>query len=256
MSELKLGGKVAIVTGAARGIGRAIALELARCGADVVISDKGHADLAAGVVKEIEAVGRQAFFFQGDVGNRAQDEEMFAQTIARFGRLDILVNNAGKGLRRKLLDLEPADVESQLSVLVWGAFHCTQLAARQFIRQGSGGNIVCITSVHAFRPYPGAGIYNGAKAAVNQMAATWAVELAPHGIRVTCVEPGWTDTPGEHETFNDDQLREWGSQLLFGRLARPEEIAKGVAFLVSDDASYITGTVLRIDGGFVLPNPR
>jgi glucose 1-dehydrogenase len=253
---MKLSGKVAIVTGAARGIGRAIALELARSGADVVLNDKAHADLAAEAVREIEALGRRAFFFQGDVGNRADDERMIAETVARFGHLDILVSNAGKGLRKKLLDLEVSDVEGQMSVLFWGAFHCSQLAARQFIRQGTGGNILCITSVHAFRPYPTASIYNAAKAAVNHMAATWAIELASHGIRVNCVEPGWTDTPGEHETFNDDQIREWGSQLLLGRLARPEEIAKGVAYLVSDDASYVTGTVLRIDGGFVLPNPR
>jgi glucose 1-dehydrogenase len=253
---MKLSGKVAIVTGAARGIGRAIALELARNGADVVLNDKAYADLAAEAVREIEALGRRAFFFQGDVGNRADDERMITETVARFGHLDILVSNAGKGLRKKLLDLEVSDVEGQMSVLFWGAFHCSQLAARQFIRQGTGGNILCITSVHAFRPYPTASIYNAAKAAVNHMAATWAIELASHGIRVNCVEPGWTDTPGEHETFNDDQIREWGSQLLLGRLARPEEIAKGVAYLVSDDASYVTGTVLRIDGGFVLPNPR
>ncbi len=256
MPELKLAGKVAIVTGAARGIGRAIALELAGCGADVVVNDKGHAELAAEVVREIEALGRRAFFCQGDVGNRADDERMFAETVARFGKLDILVSNAGKGLRKPMLELEMADVEGQMSVLFWGAFHCGQLAARQFVRQGGGGNIVCITSVHAFRPYANASIYNAAKAAVNHMAATWAVELASHRIRVNCIEPGWTDTPGEHEQFNDKQIEEWGSQLLLGRLARPAEIAKGVAYLVSDDASYVTGSVLRIDGGFVLPNPR
>jgi glucose 1-dehydrogenase len=256
MPEPKLAGKVALVTGAARGIGRAIALELAGGGADVVVNDKGHAELAAGVVREIEALGRRAFFSQGDVGIRAHDERMFSETVARFGRLDILVSNAGKGLRKAMLDLEVADVESQMSVLFWGAFHCGQLAARQFVRQGGGGNIVCITSVHAFRPYPAASIYNAGKAAVSHMAATWAVELAPHGIRVNCIEPGWTDTPGEHEQFSNEQIAEWGPQLLLGRLARPEEIAKGVAYLVSDDASYVTGTVLRIDGGFVLPNPR
>src|SRR5262249_44482704 len=101
-----------------------------------------------------------------------------------------------------------------------------------------------------------ASIYNGAKAAINHMAATWAVELAPHGIRVNCIEPGWTDTPGERALSTEEQIREWGSKLLLGRLAQPGEIAKGVGYLVSDDAAYVTGTVLRIDGGFILPNPR
>ncbi|MEN6535192.1 MAG: SDR family oxidoreductase [Bryobacteraceae bacterium] len=250
---MKLDNKVAIVTGASRGIGRAIAVDLARNGADVVVNCNSHADEAERVTREIEGLGRRAHIVQASVADRAQCIRLVEDTVQRFGRLDIMVSNAAYSIRKPLLKLEAEDIEKTWAVSLWGVFHCCQLAARQMVREKHGGSIVVISSVHAARPYPNATPYNAAKAAVNQMAFTWARELAQYGIRVNVVEPGWTDTPGERNFNTEDQLREGGKIIPIGRLARPEEIAKGVTFLVSEeDASYITGSTLRIDGGFVL----
>ena len=250
---MKLQDKVALVTGASRGIGRAVAIELAAQGADVAINYARHADEAAQVAGRVRELGRRAILCQADVGNRAEDERMMQDVLQAFGRLDILVSNAAFSIRKPFLDLEPEDVEKTWSVSLWGVFHTCQLAARQMVKQGAGGNIVVISSVHAGRPYLRSTSYNAAKAAVNQMAFTWAAELIQYGIRVNVVEPGWTDTPGERNYSTEEELREGGKLVPIGRLARPEEIAKGVAFLVSDqDASYIVGSSLRIDGGFVL----
>ncbi len=180
-------------------------------------------------------------------------ERLVAETVDRFGRLDIQVNNAGHNVRKPLLELEVADVERVWSVILWGAFHGSQLAARQMVKQGAGGSIVNISSVHAYRPYPNNSAYNGAKAAINHLTATWALELAPYRIRVNAIEPGWIDTPGERKFFTEETIRERGRQLPWGRLGQPDEIARAVRFLASEDASYVTGSVLRVDGGFVLP---
>ena len=250
---MKLEHRVAIVTGASLGIGRAIAVDLAQNGADVVVNYNRHAGEAEKVAQEIESLGRHAHVVQASVADRAQCIRMVEEAVRRFGRLDILVTNAAFSIRKPFLALEPEDVEKTWAVSLWGVFHCCQLAARQMVLEKHGGSLVVISSVHAARPYPNATPYNGAKAAVNQMAFTWARELAPHGIRVNVVEPGWTDTPGERNFNTEDQLREGGRIVPVGRLARPEEIARGVTFLVSEeDASYITGSTLRIDGGFAL----
>ncbi len=251
---MKLAGKVAIITGAARGIGRATAIELAKNGADVIVNDLNHRDEAEEVIRQIESHGRRALFFQSDVADREANRRMVEETVRAFGHLDILVNNAAFGTRKPFLELETEEMERTLAVSLWGVFHCSQLAARQMVKQDTGGNIVIISSVHAYRPYPLATAYNAAKAAVNQMAFTWAVELAKHKIRVNVIEPGWIDTPGERSVYSEQHIIEEGKKLLRGRLGRPGEIAKGVLFLVSDeDSSYITGSCLRIDGGFVLP---
>jgi glucose 1-dehydrogenase len=233
-----LSGKVAVVTGGARGIGRATCVALEQAGATVAWCDL--------LAPPAGASGRS---FQADVSNRGEMEAMFAA----LDRVDILVNNAAASIRKLLVDLEVEDVRKTWDVILWGTFHCSQLAARRMIAQGGGGAIVTISSVHAFRPFPLSTAYNGAKAAVNQMAATWAVELAPHRIRVNVIEPGWTDTPGERAFYTEQQIRDEGAKLPFGRLARPEEIAAAVRFLVTEDSSYVTGSVLRVDGGVVLP---
>ena len=250
---MNLNGKVAVVTGAARGIGRACAIKLAQNGADVTVNELSHIDEARKVVHEIESLGRRALLFQGDVADRKSDQQMMEETVRQLGRIDILVNNAALSIRKPLLELEVEDVEKTWAVTLWGVFHCSQFAARQMVKQKEGGNIVVISSVHAYRPYPGSTAYNAAKAAVNHMACTWAAELAEHKIRVNIVEPGWTDTPGERSFYTEEQIKEEGKKLPWGRLASPEEIAEGVAFLASEGASYVTGSCLRIDGGLVLP---
>lgn len=246
-----LTGKVALVTGAARGIGRAVALDLAGHGADVVINDWRNGDEAHELAAVIQKMGHRAHVCLADVGNRSQVEQMFEKSIHDMGHIDILVNNAAYSVRKPFLDLSPEEVERTWSVSLWGVFHCSQLAARHMSVQG-GGAIAIVSSVHSFRPYPNASAYNGAKAAINHMAASWALELAPQHIRVNVVEPGWIDTPGERVHNSEELIASGGSRIPLGRLGLPEEVAKAVTFLVSDDASYITGAVIRVDGGFSL----
>ncbi|MBY0504311.1 MAG: SDR family oxidoreductase [Bryobacteraceae bacterium] len=226
---------IAVVTGGSRGIGLAAAIELAREGWEVV-----NADLEP---------GGAARFVRTDVSDRASVEQLFAG----LPRVDVLVNNAARSIRSPFLEVSVEDVERVWAVALWGVFHCSQVAARRMVHQGTGGSIVVVSSVHAERAYPNSTAYNGAKAAVNHMARTWAAELAPHRIRVNCVEPGWTDTPGERSYFSEQQIQEQGARLPWGRLAEPAEIASAIGFLASPRASYITGSVLRVDGGFTLP---
>ena len=248
---MKLAGKTALVTGASRGIGRAIAVEFAREGANVVVNyldDNGEAE---DVANEIRGLGRQALAYRADVGCRKEVDAMFGAARHTFDRVDIVVANAAFSIRKPLLDLTIEDVERTWAVSLWGVFHTCQEAARHMAEKG-GGNIIVVGSVHSTRPYPNASTYNGAKAAVTQMAATWAGELASMGIRVNVLEPGWTDTPGERSFYSEEQLAEAGSRLLLGRLAAPREVARAAVFLASEDSSYVLGSSLRVDGGLVL----
>jgi glucose 1-dehydrogenase len=239
----------ALITGGARGIGQAIAIELARRGADVAVADTANADQT---ISAINSQNVRALYQQTDVSDRPALERLFHQIQNEFGGLDILINNAVRSIRKPLVELSVEDVEATWSVALWGVFHATQLAARMMIAQSQPGNIVTISSVLAHVPFVTSSPYNGAKAAINQMTRTWALELAPHRIRVNAIEPGWIDTPGERAFATEDQLREEGAKLPLGRLGRAEEIAKAVAFLVSEDASYITGSILKVDGGISL----
>lgn len=252
---MSLLGKVALVTGGARGIGQATAASLAEAGADVVICDICSETDASAALEGVRSHGRRAAFYQVDVGDRGKVFQMFHDIVAEFGQLDILVNNAAANVRKPLIELEVADVEKVWAVALWGVFHCSQAAARHMIPKGRG-SLVMISSVHASFPFPNNTAYNGAKAAVNHMARTWAAELAPHGIRVNTIEPGWTDTPGERLHYTEDQILEEGRKIPLGRLANPSEIATAVRFLVSDEASYVTGSCVRVDGGIVLPKPN
>ena len=247
--------RTALVTGGARGIGQATAWALAQDGADVAFCDVCSEQDASATLDGISARGTRGKFYQVNVGSRAAVLQMFSDFLASFRGLDILVNNAAINIRKPLIDLEAEDVEKVWSVGLWGVFHCSQAAARHMVERRSG-SIVMISSVHAEQPFPNNTAYNGAKAAVNHMARTWAAELAAYGVRVNIVEPGWTDTPGERVHYREEQIIELGSALPLKRLADPSEIAAAVKFLVSDDASYITGSCLRVDGGIVLPRPH
>lgn len=252
----RLEGKVALVTGASRGIGRGIALSLAAEGADIVANYYAHADEAHAVVGTISGLGRRALAWQADVARREAVAAMVAGTVEAMGRLDIVVANAAFTIREPVVDAAWENIQRVSQVSQFGVFHTCQLAARQMVAQAEagqdGGKIVIISSILEEMPAAGSAAYNMAKAAINHLGRTMAIELARYRINVNMVNPGWIDTPGERRFSSEEQLREGGKRIPWGRLGSPEDIGKAVVFLASDDADYITGTTLRVDGGFLL----
>jgi glucose 1-dehydrogenase len=177
---------------------------------------------------------------------------MVEETVGQLGRIDVVVANAAFSVRKPFLELEEEEVKRVFGVSFWGVFHIAQFGARQMVAQGEGGSIVVISSVHARLPVKRSLPYNTCKAAINHMSRTLANELAQHRIRVNVIEPGLTDTPGERVYSNEEELAERGRGLPLGRIGTIEDIGSGVAYLVSDEASYVTGATLIIDGGLVL----
>ncbi len=253
---MNLQGKRALVTGAARGIGRGCALELARAGAAVAVNDRDRTELAGSVVAEIRALGRQAALVDGNVFDRAGCEQVVAKTLGEFQRIDILISNPAFSRRAPFLEYDPQVFDQTIQGTLTGGFHMSQLVARHMVERGGGGKIVFISSVHNRIPFVHSVAYNAAKSGLINMACTIAAELLPHRINVNVIEPGWIDTPGEHESFGDAAILEAGPKLPWGRLGTPEDIGKAAAFLASDDADYITGTSLLVDGGFWLRGAR
>ena len=251
---MKLDGHVALVSGSNRGIGEGIALALARDGSDVAVNYRRHADEAEAVAEKVRGLGRRALVCQADVSRRDQVDAMVQQTVSELGKVSLCVCNAAKSTRRPFLELTNDDVQKTIGVALMGVFNLSQACARHMVERGEEGSILVISSVHASIPFAGSLAYNTCKAGINHMANTMAEELAPHRIRVNVIEPGWIDTPGEHESFGDQALEEAGSKLPWGRLGTIDEIGRAAAFLCSNDASYITGATLRVDGGFWLPS--
>ena len=248
---MSLVGKTALVTGGGRGIGKGCALELAALGARVAVNDRpGSPDLAA-TVAEIEAAGGAALALEADVFSRAGCESLLERALNDAGAIDILVSNPAHSNRAGFLKLEPAAFARVIQGTLIAGFHMSQLVARHMVERGKGGKMIFISSVHAEMPYQNAVAYNAAKAGLNHMALSIARELVPHKINVNIIEPGWIDTPGEREDFGVEFLHERGKALPWGRLGAPADIGKAVAFLASDKADYITGAVLRVDGGFL-----
>ncbi len=248
-----LEGKVALVTGASLGIGRAIVLGLAEAGSEVAINYLTHPEAAEELAGQVRALGRRTSLFLVDVADQAGVEDMVTRVMAEFGRLDIFVSNAAYSDEALFFEADLAGFRRTIDVTMWGAFYGLRAAARQMVLQGQGGNVVVISSIHAVQAFPTSMAYNMAKAALDQMARTAALELAPHRIRVNIVYPGWTDTPGERKYFSEKVLERAGAALPWKRLAQPDEIARGVLFLLDPASSYITGSTLAIDGGTQLP---
>lgn len=250
---MKFAGKNALVTGASLGIGRATAIDLARQGANVAINFRSHRDAAEEVKAEIEKLGRKAILVQADVADQAAVEAMVATTAATFGSLDCFVSNAAYSDRQSMLDADMAGFRRTIDVTMWGPFYGVRASAQQMVKQGKGGSIVVVSSPHAVLAIPTSMAYNMAKAAIDHMVRTAAIELVSHKIRVNTIHPGWIDTPGERKFFTEEQLRVGGQNLPWGRLGKPEEIAGAITFMLSDACDYMTGSVLAMEGGVSLP---
>lgn len=253
MQPLK--GRIALVTGAARGIGRGIVEAFAAAGANVVINYLDDANEAQGVADKVAEFGGEAIIVQGDISDRAAVERLYATAVERFGRVDIAVANAALSVREPVLEAKWENVLRTLEVTQFGTFHTCQIAAQQMVRQGkatngNGGKIIIIGSVHAEVGFPNAAAYNMAKAAVNHLARTMAAELSSQKININVINPGWINTPGELTFYTVEQLEKAGERIPWGRIGRPEDIGQAAVYLASDAADYVTGSVLRVDGGY------
>ena len=248
---MKLLGRKALVTGAGRGIGRGCAVELARAGADVAVNDRQRTAQTEAVVAEIQALGRQAVLIDGDVFARESCESVVRRTVERWAHRH-LREQSGISAPAEFLKFDPDTFAKVIQGTLAGGFHMGQFVARHMVERGGGGKIVFISSGHAHTPYVGSIAYNAGKGGLNQLAFTIAAELYLHRINVNVIEPGWIDTPGEHEAFGDEFMSKAGAALPWGRFGMPEDIGKAAVFLVSDDAEYITGAALRVDGGIWL----
>ncbi|MGB5051929.1 MAG: SDR family oxidoreductase [Caldilineaceae bacterium] len=248
--------KVALITGASSGIGRGIGEALAAEGADVVINHLHDGKNAEDTAAAIRAMGRQALVHEADVAQREAVAGLFAAAVAAFGHVDVVVANAAFSIRELTVDAEWENVEAVVGVAQFGVYHTCQMAAQQMIRQQQagrpGGKILVTGSILGQIPLPTSGAYNMAKAAVNHFARTLAAELLPHRINVNVINPGWIDTPGERRYTSDADIAAGGKRMPWGRLGTPADIGKAAAFLCSDDADYITGTALTVDGGYLL----
>ncbi len=249
---MKLAGKVAFVTGAARGIGRGCALELARSGADLVVNDLQASDETESLIRDLEGLGRRAALVTGDVFQRESCEQVAEQAARQLGPIDIFISNPAFSKRTPFLEYDPEIFQRTIAGTLTAGFHMSQLVARQMVARQARGKMVFISSLHARVPFVNAVAYNAAKRGVIAMMETIAAELLPHRINVNAIEPGWIDTPGERATFGDDAVDSGGDQLPWGRLGRPEDIGRAAVFLASDDADYITGISLLVDGGLWL----
>ena len=253
---MNLKDKVAIVTGGNSGIGLAIVLEMARQGAKIVIDYVAHPDATEALEQQVCALGEQAIGVQADVSKVAELQTLITTAVQKFGRVDIMVNNAGVETRTSILDTTEAQYEKVLAINLKSAFFGTQLAAQQMIKQGGGGRIINITSVHEDWPMPGNTPYCLSKGGMRMLTRTAGVELAAHNILVVGVGPGAVATPINLSTMNDPGLlKKLNSAIPLGRMAKSEEIASVVAFLAGDGASYITATTIFTDGGIMQSSP-
>jgi NAD(P)-dependent dehydrogenase (short-subunit alcohol dehydrogenase family) len=246
--NLSLKGKVAIVTGGSRGIGRAIALGFAEAGADVAVASRTTADLER-VAEQIEAKGRRALAVPTNIAVKAEVDNMVARTLEKFGTIDILVNNAAINIMRPLVDLREDGWDKVMNVDLKGYFLCSQAAAKVMMEKKSG-NIINMASTGAAKAAPGLGAYSIAKAGVVMLTKLLAVELASYNIRVNAIGPYLVKTMFSQPMWADpDTCKAVEASIPLGRLAEPDDISSVALFLASDASSYITGQTIFVDGG-------
>jgi 3-oxoacyl-[acyl-carrier protein] reductase len=247
---MNLEGKVALVTGASRGIGREIALELAREGCNVAVNYSGSEAKANEVVDEIKGLGREAIAVQCNVSDSEAVQAMVKETISQFGSVDILVNNAGITKDNLLMRMKEAEWDDVININLKGVFLCTKAVTRQMMKQRSG-RIINISSIVGVSGNPGQANYVAAKSGVIGLTKTTAKELAPRGITVNAIAPGFISTDMTDQ-LPEDVRNEMLKQIPLSRFGDPKDIAKVVTFVASDSAAYMTGQTLHIDGGMVM----
>jgi glucose 1-dehydrogenase len=248
---MRLENKVALVTGASTGIGKAIATRFAAEGAHVAVNYRpgGQMDMDAAQA-EAATFGPTAIAVSADVSKRDDVERMMAEIVAIFGRLDIAINNAGIEMRKPFLDVSDDEWSKVIAVNLFGSYVVSQLAARQMVKQGNGGKLIFISSVHEDIPFPGYTAYCASKGGVRMMMRNIAMELAPYKINVNNIAPGAIATPINQSVLDDPIASKNAiSEIPWGRFGKPEEVASVAVFLASDEAEYVTGSTYYIDGG-------
>src|SRR5688572_3407340 len=250
MSTKKLTGKVAVVTGASKGIGTAIAKHLAAEGASVVVNYSASKEGADRVVSEVAAHGGKAIAVKANLAKKADIDQLFAETKKAFGPIDILVNNAGIYEFSPVADLTEDHFHKQFDLNVLGLLLATQAAVKQF--NPSGGSIINISSVVSTLGFPGAAVYSGTKGAVDAITRSLSKELGPRGIRVNAINPGMVETEGVHAAgiAESEMRKQTEAQTPLGRIGQPQDIATVAAFFASSDSAWITGQTINIAGGF------
>jgi len=245
-----LKGKNALVTGSSRGIGRAIALELAKQGANVAVNYAGNEEKAREAAEEIEQLGVKAIKIQADVANEAEVKAMIKEVVNEFGSIDILVNNAGANKDNLLMRMKEEEFDQVINTNLKGVFLCTKAAARHMMKQRAG-KIVNVASIVGVSGNPGQANYVAAKAGVIGLTKTTAKEFATRNIHVNAVAPGFISTDMTN-ALSDEQQQGMLAMIPLEKFGQPEDVAKTVRFLVSADADYITGQTIHIDGGMVM----
>ena len=260
INSKRLEGQVAVVTGSSSGIGQGIAIAMAREGARILINYHSDEAGANATKEQIEAAGGKAIIVKADVAKEAEVQQMFGAAIKEFGTIDILVNNAGIQADADLVDMTLEQWQKVLDTNLTGPFLCAKAATKEFVKRGvrqdrstAAGKIIFISSVHDIIPWAGRVNYTTSKGGLKMMMESIAQELGQHKIRVNCVSPGAIKTPiNEAEWKDEEGERKMLSQIPYGRIGEPEDIAKAVRWLASDEADYITGTTIYVDGGMTL----
>jgi len=260
MEQQKLKGQSVLITGADSGIGRGVAISMAKAGAKALINFVHNQDSAEEVVSEIRSLGGEAISFKGDVSQETEVQAMFAKHIETFGSIDIVVNNAGLQKDAKFTDMTLDEWNTVIGVNLTGQFLCSREAAKLFIKQGvrdgvsrAAGKIICMSSVHEVIPWAGHVNYAASKGGINMFMKSIAQELAPHRIRVIGIGPGAIQTPINKDAWETPEaLNKLLTLIPYGRIGQPEDIGNLAVWIASDEADYITGTTIFADGGMTL----